>query len=101
MIDFVTVVGNFGSGNFRSADKIYEKQYQKSDAAAMQRGLGGFPHERLHQDKVALSKGATVILRRQRRPAGVSPMSDCRGPPHERLPWLPPIRHGIKTILLR
>ncbi|NEO80446.1 hypothetical protein [Moorena sp. SIO4G3] len=33
----------------------------------MQRGLGGFPHERLHQDKVALSKGATGILGRRCR----------------------------------
>ncbi|NEP35736.1 hypothetical protein [Moorena sp. SIO3B2] len=31
--------------------------------AAMQRGLGGFPHERLHQDIVAISKRVVKVLR--------------------------------------
>ncbi|NEO89805.1 MAG: hypothetical protein F6K56_05915 [Moorea sp. SIO3G5] len=41
---------------------------------AMQRGLGGFPHERLHQDRCG--------RRFRTQPL---PMSDCRGSPHERL----------------
>ncbi|NEO71577.1 hypothetical protein [Moorena sp. SIO3H5] len=40
----------------------------------MQRGLG----------KAARSWGGSAVL-------GVSPMSDCRGLPHERLPWFPPL----------
>ncbi|NEO71614.1 hypothetical protein [Moorena sp. SIO3H5] len=51
----------------------------------MQRGLGGNPHERLHQDTgilrrsdAARSWGGSAVL-------GVPPMSDCRGFPHERL----------------
>ncbi|AOX03918.1 hypothetical protein BJP34_34820 [Moorena producens PAL-8-15-08-1] len=31
------------------------------------------------------SWGGSAVLGRQRRPAGVSPMSNCRGFPHERL----------------
>ncbi len=38
----------------------------------MQRGLG----------EAARSWGGSAVL-------GVSPMSDCRGLPHERLPWFP------------
>ncbi|NER90301.1 MULTISPECIES: hypothetical protein [unclassified Moorena] len=36
---------------------------------------------------------------------GVSPMSDCRGSPHEQLPWFPPlalcIKNTIRKILLQ
>ncbi|WP_293088993.1 hypothetical protein [Moorena sp. SIO3H5] len=35
----------------------------------MQRGLGGFPHERLHQDGNREQRCSAVL--------GVSPMSDC------------------------
>ncbi|WP_131827464.1 hypothetical protein [Moorena producens] len=38
-----------------------------------QRGLG----------EAARSWGGSAVL-------GVPPMSDCRGSPHERLPWFPP-----------
>ena len=40
---------------------------------AMQRGLG----------EAVRSWGGSAVL-------GVSPMSDCRGSPHEQLPWFPP-----------
>ncbi|WP_154659658.1 MULTISPECIES: hypothetical protein [Moorena] len=40
--------------------------------------------------EAARSWGGSAVL-------GVSPMSDCRGFPHERLPWFPPLALCIKT----
>ncbi|WP_293085411.1 hypothetical protein [Moorena sp. SIO3H5] len=45
----------------------------------MQRGLGGNPHERLHQDTGILRRTGILPVS-----AVVSPMSDCRGFPHSR-----------------
>ncbi|NEQ89050.1 MAG: hypothetical protein F6K26_56995 [Moorea sp. SIO2I5] len=49
----------------------------------MQRGLG----------EAARSWGGSAVL-------GVPPMSDCRGPPHERLPWFPPLALCIKKVFI-
>ncbi|WP_424094955.1 hypothetical protein [Moorena producens] len=46
----------------------------------MQRGLG----------EPVRSWGGSAVL-------GVPPMSNCRGLPHERLPWFPPLALCIKT----
>ncbi|NEO49821.1 MULTISPECIES: hypothetical protein [Moorena] len=46
----------------------------------MQRGLG----------EPVRSWGGSAVL-------GVSPMSDCRGLPHEKLAWFPPLALCIKT----
>ncbi|NES45018.1 hypothetical protein, partial [Moorena sp. SIO2C4] len=54
----------------------YEQSKEEINAApniAMQRGLG----------EAVRSWGGSAVL-------GVSPMSDCRGSPHEQLPWFPP-----------
>ncbi|WP_143727552.1 hypothetical protein [Moorena bouillonii] len=54
----------------------------------MQRGLGGFPHERLHQDKAPLSYGNYRLWRRlavgHAKGEREQTMSDCRGFPHSR-----------------
>uniref|UniRef100_A0A1D9FY13 Transposase n=1 Tax=Moorena producens (strain JHB) TaxID=1454205 RepID=A0A1D9FY13_MOOP1 len=55
----------------------YKKRFNIEEA--MQRGLG----------EAARSWGGSAVLGRQRGLGG-SPMSDCRGSPHERLPWFPP-----------
>ncbi|WP_143727662.1 hypothetical protein [Moorena bouillonii] len=54
----------------------------------MQRGLGGFPHERLHQDKAPLSYGNYRLWRRlavgHAKGEREQTMSNWRGFPHSR-----------------
>ncbi|NEO82370.1 MAG: hypothetical protein F6J99_41955 [Moorea sp. SIO4G3] len=75
----------------------------------MQRGLGGFPHERLHQDKAQLSYGKFKplalcmadrcgTLRSHTDPCA---MSDCRQNPHSRSAWLTGSMFPISVLIER
>ncbi|WP_143727515.1 hypothetical protein [Moorena bouillonii] len=59
----------------------------------MQRGLGGFPHERLHQDKAPLSYGNYRLWRR----LAVGHAKGEREQTTRALPWFPPLALCIKT----
>ena len=59
-------------------DNLEHLEVVRSNVLAMQRGLGGFPHERLHQERLCFQgflgrMEGKKTQAMQRRPAGVSP----------------------------